>query len=127
MSSFLSRTGTYKQVAAEAIFEILRELDVKFSLGLDSMHKCQLCRLCLVEGKYGYFTLREGFRMKSARQRCSRSKHSVDKKLFKIMEKPFRLELDKSKEDPGLEAFGEPDIKNKMFEGPLGWGKQIEI
>ena len=99
---------------SEAIFEILRKLDAQFSLDLQSVHRCQFCRMCLLEGKYGYFLLKEGIRMKSANVRCSRLKHSVDKSLYEIMEKPFRSEVSE-----------EPDIKTSMLEGKLYRGEQI--
>ena len=48
----------------EAIFEILRKLDAEFSSDLHSMHRCLFCRRCLLEEKYGYFSLKDGIRMK---------------------------------------------------------------
>ena len=121
-----------------ATFDILRKLDTEFSLDLQSMamamDRWQFCRLCLREGKHGYFPLKEGIRIKSAHGRCSRLKHSVDKCLVELMEKchepePFQLKslMEMKKESLGLEAFDKSDIKNKMLRGDLDRGTQIWI
>ena len=88
-----------------AIFEILRVLDAKFSLDRQSMNRCQFCKMCLLDGKYGYFPLKEGIQITSAHVRCSRLKHSMDKSLYET-----------SRNDLGNETFEESDIKTNFLE-----------
>ena len=52
----------------------------------------------------------------SAHSRCSRLKHSMDKSLYEIMDKPYRLEMGTSRNDPGNETFEESDIKTNFLE-----------
>ena len=99
-----------------AIFEILRVLDAKFSLDRQSMNRCQFCKMCLLDGKYGYFPLKEGIQITSAHVRCSRLKHSMDKSLYEIMDKPCRLEMATPRNDLGNETFEESDIKTNFLE-----------
>ena len=119
---------------SKALFEILQELDGNFSLDLQSVHRCLLCRLCLNEGEHGFFPLEEGITMKSAHERCSRLKHQVDKDLVDMMEQchepePFQLEslMDTDKESLELEPFCESSVKRKMLDGDLDEGTQIWI
>ena len=72
--------------------------------------------------------------MKSAHDRCSRLKHSVDTSLVEMMEKchepePFRLKslMEMKKESLGLEAFNNSEIKKKMLMGDLDQGEQIWV
>ena len=123
-----------KGPVSKGLFEILIELDRKFSLDVGSVHRCQLCRLCLNEGEHGFFPLEEGMRMKSSHERCSRRKHQVDKALVDLMDQchepePFQLQslMDTDKESLGLETFCDSAVKRKMLGGFLDKGTQIWI
>ena len=120
---------------SEAVFEILSELDSRFALNLQDMQRCQICKQCIEEGKYGYFPLENGIKLKSSTRLCSPNlEHAMDKNLVRIMQKsldpePFQLQplMDLKKEDLGLQIFEQSDLKEMMLRGELEKGEQIWV
>ena len=117
-----------------ALFEILAHLDQKFSMGLDELQRCLLCKMCLLEGKQGYFQLKEGLELKSTAGRCSRLLHKLDNSLAEAIQKSkepqeFQLKslMETEKEALGLEPFGTSEIRMRLLEGNLAVGEQIWV
>ena len=119
----------------EAMFEILSMLDAKFTLNLQGFQRCQFCRQCTAEGKYGYFPLKEGMQLQSTDGLCCpNQEHTMDESLVEIMQgaqepEPFQLNslMEMKLEDLGMEVFKKSAIKNKMLKGDLDTGEQIWI
>ena len=114
-----------------AMFEIFRKFDNEISGDLRNVHRCLLCKECLLAGEYGYFSLNNGIVSPSNIHLCSRSEHSVDKGIVEIMNKWSYRQLEslmeRGKEFLGLQPWENSDIRKQMLEGTLKEGEQIWV
>ena len=113
------------------MFEILFVLDSKFTLNLQGIQRCQLCKHCTDEGKYGFFPLKGGIWLHSTNGLCRpHLEHTMDESIVEIMQRvqepePFQLKslMELRKEDLGLEVVEKSDLRRNMLKGSLAKGE----
>jgi len=102
---------------------------------IGSIRRLLSCKPCQMNGKQGFFELREDLHLVSEYDECSELEHTPNqKKILRLRsdlakEKPFKLAslMKMPKESLELEQFQSSKLKTMMWSGQLNIGEQIWI